>query len=159
LRSLGRDRDAEIVRHGLVDDASRAAAEKLATTTAMPARATGELVVDAHWDAGADLDISLVTPDGTRVSWMGGRADVVVADATSTAHEALALRNLRRGNYLVEITRGMPSTQTVRGSLDIHALGLHRAIPFELTGARTVVGRISVSLQSHLEPVTFMDPN
>ena len=128
------------MRRGLADDTARTAAEKLATTATVPPRATGELVVDAHWDNGADLDISLVTPDGTRVSWMGGRADVVVADATSTAHEALALRNLKRGNYLVEITRGMPSTQTVRGSLDIHALGLHRSIPFELTGARTVVG-------------------
>jgi len=159
LRTLGRDRDADIVRKSLRDDAIRTDAERLATVSALPAQTAGELVVDGHWTGGADLDISLVTPDGTRVSWMGGRTDALVSDATSTGHEALAVKTAKRGNYLVEITRGTPSTATARGSLDITLLGQHRTLPFELTGARTVVGRISVSLVSHLEPVTYMDPN
>jgi len=39
----------------------------------------------------------------------------------------------------------------VRGTLDITALGAHRAIPFELTGARAVIGRVSVRLEERFE--------
>jgi hypothetical protein len=44
-----------------------------------------------------------------------------------------------------------PPVLPVRGTLDITALGAHRAIPFELTGARTVVGRVSVRLEERFE--------
>ena len=145
--------------------------EKAALVSPIAAPATGDLVVKAHWDPGADLDITLVTPEGARVSWMGGRTDVASTDVTSTDHEALAVKALRRGNYLVEISRasstsplaspaipgpirGTPdptSLGPVRGTLDIAALGAHRSIPFELTGARTVVGRVSVHLEEHFE--------
>ena len=76
LRSLGRDSDATIVMSALPDDTARAAAEKAATVTPVAPRVAGDLVINAHWDDAADLDVSLVTPDGTRVSWMGGRSDV-----------------------------------------------------------------------------------
>jgi tetratricopeptide (TPR) repeat protein len=179
LRSLGRDRDAELILHALPDDASRAGVEKAALVTPLAAPATGDLVVKARWDNGADLDVTLVTPDGTRVSWMGGRTDVATTDVTSTDHEQLAIKTLRRGNYLLEISRtaaspftipgnfpfpvpgaspGTPSltppgtpSPTIRGTLDIVALGAHRSIPFELTGARTVVGRVSIRLEEHFE--------
>ena len=154
LRSLGRGRDAELVLAALPDNAARAAAEKAGMVTALAATATGELVADAHWTGGADLDISLVTPDGTRVSWMGGRDGTVVTDATATDREKLALRTLKRGNYLVEVSRIAGSTAApVRGTLDITALGERRALPFELVGDRVVVGRISIALEAHLEPL------
>ena len=66
----------------------------------------GDLVINGTWDRGADLDLTLVAPDGTRVSWQGGRSDVTVADATALDREELAVKTLRRGNYLLEITRG-----------------------------------------------------
>jgi hypothetical protein len=153
LRTLGRERDADLVMQGLRDDTSRANAEKLATVAAVAPRVAGDLVVNAKWDGGSDLDVSLVTPDGTRVSWMGGRSDVVVADSTSTEREELAVRSLRRGNYLVEITRGDAGHSPAHGSLDVTVLGVHKTLPFELTGTRTVVGRIAVTLESHLEAV------
>ena len=113
--------------------------------------------LNAKWDAAADLDVSLVTPDGTRVSWMGGRNDVIVADTTASDREELAVRSLRHGNYLIEITRGDTARSTVRGTLDITVLGVHKTLPFELTGARAVVGRIAVTLESHLEPIDGSD--
>lgn len=39
----------------------------------------------------------------------------------------------------------------VRGTLDITALGAHCAIPFELPGARAVVGRVPVRLEQRFE--------
>ena len=153
LRRLGRANDAELVLAALPDNAARAAAEKAGMVTPLAAAATGELVADAHWSGGADLDISLVTPDGTRVSWMGGRDGTIVTDATATDREKLALRTLKRGNYLIEVSRiAGTSSAPVRGTLDITALGERRALPFELTGDRVVVGRISIALEAHLEP-------
>ncbi|NVB82499.1 MAG: VWA domain-containing protein [Kofleriaceae bacterium] len=153
LRSLGRGGDADLVMKSLVDDKTRTEAEKLATVAPVTPRVSGDLVITGKWDSSSDLDISLVAPDGTRVSWMGGRNDITVADSTARDREQLAVKKLRRGNYLVEISRAEPTTSTVRGSLDISVLGQKRSMPFELTGARTVVGKISVTVTSHLEPV------
>ena len=44
-----------------------------------------------------------------------------------------------------------PTAPPVRGTLDITALGARRAIPFELTGARAVVGRVSMRLEERFE--------
>ena len=158
LRALGRDRDAELILAAL-PDASRAAAEKAALVAPLPAPVTGDLVVKARWDGPADLDVALVTPDGTRVSWMGGRGDVVTGDVTARDREELAIKALRRGNYLIEISRaafpagsGAPGAAgAIRGSLDITALGARRSIPFELSSARAVVGRVSVRLEERFE--------
>jgi tetratricopeptide (TPR) repeat protein len=163
LRALGRDRDAALILHALPDDATRATVEKAALITPVPPPLTGDLVVKAHWDTGADLDVTLVNPEGARVSWMGGRTDVTTADIASTDHEALAIKTLRRGNYLLEISRtsaaapafagapGAPWGRPIHGTLEISALGAHRSIPFELSGSRTVVGRVSVRLEERFE--------
>ena len=157
LRSLGRERDADLVLRALRDDATRAATEKALTAPAPAAKIEGDLVLTAQWEGGEDLDLSLVSPDGTRVSWMGGRTDVTAAEATSASREQLAIRSLRRGNYLVEIGRGgAPSTRPLRGTVELSVLGTKKSLPFELSGPRTVVGRIGVSLEERLE--TF-DPS
>ncbi len=159
LRTLNRDTDAQIVVKSLADDATRAATDKALLAAEPAPKAGGDLVVDAHWDGGsADLDVSLVTPDGTRVSWMGGRTDVRVADATSTAKEVLTLKSLKRGHYLLEVARGIPSTNTVRGTLDIVVLGSKKSIPFELTGPRKTVARVSVNLEERVETIDMSAP-
>jgi hypothetical protein len=154
LRGLGRGRDGELILRALRDDATRAAAEKALTAAPPAARTGGDLVITAQWEGGEDLDLSLVSPDGTRVSWMGGRTDVRVADATSSSREQLAIRTLRRGNYLVEIARaGAAQAGPVRGTVEIAVLGTRRSLPFELAGERAVVGRIGVSLEERLETI------
>ena len=111
-------------------------------------------MVNAHWEANADLDLSIVTPTGQRVSWMGGRADVVVGDAASSEREQLALKSIKRGNYLIEISRGNSSTGPVHGAIDVTVLGTKKTLPFELLGSRAVVGRLAISLQERLEQIT-----
>ncbi len=153
LRTVGNLVDADLVAGGLPDDATRSAAEKAATVTPVEARISGDLVVKARWDGGADLDISLVTPAGERVSWMGGRTDAAAADVTSTATEQLALRSLKRGNYLIEVTRGAGAQGPLRGTVDVSVLGTTKSLPFELLGSRAVVARLAITLEARLEPV------
>ncbi|MEO8705675.1 MAG: FecR domain-containing protein [Kofleriaceae bacterium] len=156
LRGLSLDGDATLVQRDLADDATRTAADKeLASPAASSPKQ--DLVIDARWEGGDDLDVSLVTPDGTRVSWMGGRSDVRVTDATNTAKERLALASLKRGNYLVEVGRGglTAGTGTARGTLDIVVLGTKKSLPFELGNgqARKIVGRVSVNLEERIESI------
>ena len=54
-------------------------------------------------------------------------------------------------------TTAPPQTGPISGTVDISVLGQKRSFPFELTGTRQVVGTISVTLQSHLEPVNPSD--
>jgi len=157
LRALSRDDDAKLVLRDLADDATRAATEKALLAPEPPAKTGGDVVIGARWEGNEDLDISLVTPDGTRVSWMGGRPDVRVSDATSTQKEELSLAKIKRGYYLVEITRGgAPSSNTVRGTLDIAALGAKKSLPFELTGTHKTVARLSIKLEERIET---LDPS
>ncbi len=153
LRALHRDSDAELIARALPDDAARAAAEKAAMADPIAPKLAGDLVVSAHWDGGADLDLSLVTPDATRVSWMGGRGDAVVQDATREDREELAIKSLKRGNYLIEVTRAAPSTDVIKGTLEISVLGTKKSLPFELRGDHATVGRIAISLEERLEQV------
>jgi tetratricopeptide (TPR) repeat protein len=157
LRSLGRSNDADLVMASLPDDKARTDAEKAATVAPVDARVAGDLVINGKWTDAADLDISLVAPDGTRVSWMGGRTDITVADSTARDREQLAVKRLKKGNYLIEISRGEPTASTVRGTLDVSVLGQKKSLPFELTSERVVVGKINVTLLSHLEPVNPAD--
>jgi len=153
LRSVGRERDAQLIVRALPDDATRAAAEKAATVPTVAPRIAGDLVVNARWQGNVDLDVSIVTPDGKRVSWMGGRTDVVVGDASSNEKEQLALKSIKRGNYLIEVTRGGASQGPIRGTLDVTVLGTKRSLPFELIGSRAVVGRLAIALEERLEQV------
>lgn len=153
LRSIGRDGDANILAASLPDDTARANAEKAATVPAATPKLGGDLVVNAKWATGSDLDISIVTPNGERVSWMGGRTDVTVTDAASSDKEELSLKSIKRGNYLIEIARGAASTGPVRGTLDVTVLGTKKTLPFELLGSRAVVGRLAINLEERLEQV------
>ncbi|MDX2091643.1 MAG: FecR domain-containing protein [Kofleriaceae bacterium] len=153
LRSVGRDRDAELIKNALADDATRAAAEKAATLAIALPKITGDLVIHGTWASASDLDISVVAPDGSRVSWMGGRTDAFAADANAGDKEQLAIKSLKRGNYLIEVTRGATSTGPVRGTLDITALGQKKSMPFELLGSRAVVARLNVTMKEAWESV------
>lgn len=162
LRGLGLVADAELVLRGLRSDKLRVEAEKAATASAPPPRDGGDLTVRASWDAGADLDLTIVTPQGARLSWMGGRAGLVATDVRSATGEQLSLRTLPRGRYLVEVSRGADGAngpgRTIRGNLAVTALGDKRTLPFELVGDRAVVGRIDVTSQFRLEPVSTTVP-
>ncbi|MFT3695439.1 MAG: VIT domain-containing protein [Kofleriaceae bacterium] len=145
LRAVGREADARIVIDSMKSDAERAAAEKAAMVPPLAPAVSGDLVIKATWDQGADLDITLVAPDGTRFQ------NTLVGDATSHEREELAVKTLKRGNYLVEMTRTDGSHSPIRGTVDITVLGVKQSLPFELVGTHVTVGHVDVTLQSHLE--------
>ncbi|HVV82875.1 MAG TPA: hypothetical protein VHE35_07330, partial [Kofleriaceae bacterium] len=152
LRGLGRDDDAALIVRGLRDDQLRTAAEKAATAAPLPPPVAGDLVLDGAWDAGHDLDLALVTPQGKRISWLGGRADVAIRDQRADDREALAVKRLPRGNYLVEVSRSDARPGPVRGTVTITALGQRRTLPFELLSDRATVGTLAITARSRLVP-------
>jgi Mg-chelatase subunit ChlD len=154
LRALGKPDDASLVLRGLPRDDLRLAAEKSATVAPIAPRVAGDLVVSAQWSDGSDLDLSIVTPQGSRVSWLGGRTDLTVTDALSKSDEQLALKSLKKGNYLIEIGRTAAAAgraQPTRGTIEVTALGEKRTLAFELSGDHAVVGRIGVKLEAQLQ--------
>jgi tetratricopeptide (TPR) repeat protein len=117
-------------------------------------RATGELIVRATWSGGSDLDISLVAPDGKRISWLGGRRGVAADGPGRVGSESVALRRVAAGNYLVEIARTDPADRTpIAGSIHVRVLGVRRDLPFQLAGDRATVGRIAVTRKARLVPL------
>ncbi|WP_437732845.1 VIT domain-containing protein [Sorangium sp. So ce1335] len=131
---------------------------------APPAGLQGDVQLSAAWSGGADLDLALIDAQGRRLSWMGstlGSVGVRSRDATSTRAESLALRNLPRGSYVVEIARastgdgasppGAPGV--VRGELTLRLAGETRNVPFTLEGARREIGTVRVFFTSRLVPV------
>jgi len=130
-------------------DAAAAAATRCETTGEAPApeNVRGELVVSATFDAGVDLDVAVVLRDGTRVSWMGGKANVRSQNAPSLTTEKLALGFLPIGTHTLEVTRTAPGGgPPVSGTLDLRALGEHRQIAFRLEGDRVAAATVSVSM-------------
>jgi hypothetical protein len=107
-------------------------------------------MLDATW-SGPDVDLTLVTPEGTRLSWMGGRTSVVGEDATRRGSERLGLRRATNGSYYVEVVRADEERAPVRGSVVVNVLGERQTIPFELTGERAGIGRIDVVRRWRME--------
>jgi len=87
------------------DEAAAAAATRCESTGEGPPaeEVRGELVATATFEGGADVDLAIVLRDGTRVSWMGGKRNVRVGEATSVQGERLAIGFLPNGSYTIEV--------------------------------------------------------
>lgn len=117
-------------------------------------RVRGDIVLNATWTGGSDLDIAIITPTGRRISWQGGHSQLVAEDVTRIGSERLGLRRLRKGNYLIEISRTSPDdTNSIQGRVDVEVLGQKQNISFELSNSSSVVGRVAVRMRSRLEPM------
>jgi Flp pilus assembly protein TadD len=151
---LGRADAARRLLDGVTDTSLRARAESVSLAGGIVERSGGDVTLDATWVGGGDVDISLITPQGTRLSWMGGRKTVSGEDATSASHERLAMRSATVGDYVVEVSRTRPDdTRPIRGTVQITAFGTRRALPFTLDGTHTAIGRVQVRRESRLESV------
>jgi hypothetical protein len=146
----------------LKDDATRgrvsaAAAKIAAATRTADASVTGDVVVDATWDAGAgaDLDVAVVDPAGKRLAWASAARNVRASDCTSTAHEAMAVASSATGPFVVELVRahGGDDARPVSGTLRVTSLGRTQTIPFVLSGDRAQVARVDVRMDSRLEAI------
>jgi hypothetical protein len=131
-RALGRSASAQRWLDSITDSAQRTALEavmtRLSNVSASASSVRGELVIDATWDAPADLDIAVIDPKGTRVTWAWGRTrGLTVRDATAQSRESLGLSSLQQtGDYVIEVSRSSRSTGSVRGSITVRAMGRTR---------------------------------
>ncbi len=143
-RDLGRSDVAGDLTSATDDGTRRAVQALLATPPADPSTLLGDLRLEATWDGGDDLDLSLLPPDGNRVSWLGAptRAVITARDVQSTTREGLALRGSAPGDYVVEITRP-----------DVAAAGERRTVPFVLEGPSVRVALVKISARSRLVPL------
>jgi hypothetical protein len=131
-RALGHSAAAQRWLDSITDSAQRTALEatmtRLSNANASNNSVRGELVIDATWDAPVDLDIAVIDPKGTRVTWAWGRTrGLTVRDATSQNRESLGLSSLQQtGDYVIEVSRASRSTGSVRGSITLRAMGRTR---------------------------------
>jgi hypothetical protein len=115
---------------------------------------SGDLRLEANWNGGPDLDLSLVDTDGHRVSWLGAATRSVISarDATSTSREGLALRGAAPGEYVIELTRGGGSGGAT-GELVVTIAGSVRRIPFNFDGDRKAIALLRITMQPRLVPL------
>jgi hypothetical protein len=133
----------------------RAADALLLEPQADPSALIGDVMVQATWSGGDDLDLALLPPDGYRVSWLGAptRAIITARDALSTSKEGLALNGAVPGDYVVEITRPGGHRGVVRGSVDVNVAGERRTVPFVFDGASVRVALLKITTKSRLVPL------
>jgi hypothetical protein len=115
---------------------------------------SGDLRLEASWNGGSDIDLSLLDTDGHRVSWLGAgtRSVISARDATSTVREGLALRGAMPGEYVVELTRGS-GAGSAQGELIVTIAGTTRRVPFSFDGDRKAVALVRIDMRSRLVPL------
>jgi len=111
----------------------------------------GDIVVDASWTGGADLDLAIVDPSGQRLGWLAGRGRV--DDPTSRSHEKLGVSSGATGTFLVEVVRSDGSFTPSSGVVTITAFGMTKRVPFVLGGASARVARVDARWVSELVPI------
>ena len=153
LRATGQEGPATRALERL-DERRRERVQALSAEPAEAEKQAGELLVTATWETEADLDLSIVTNQGTRISWMGGRVDTFGADALSQTGEQLGIRRAVVGNYVIEVTRTSADDglTPIKGKLVIEALGSKREVPFDLRGTTARVARVMVARETRLVP-------
>jgi hypothetical protein len=114
----------------------------------------GDLKVEASWNSGVDLDLSLLDPDGHRISWLGtpGKAVIAARDVTSLGSEGLSVRGAKPGDYVIELVKPDGGSD-VSGTLTVSVAGTVRKIPFRLDGTRRAIALASVKMRSRLVPL------
>ncbi|MEM7604858.1 MAG: VIT domain-containing protein, partial [Myxococcota bacterium] len=120
-------------------------------------RQRGAIRLDATWQSEGtpvDVDLSLITRQGTRVSWMGGLRAAFGEDGSSTSRERLGLRTARVGTYQIEVQRTDVSAR-VSGQVRVNVHGETRTLPFTLQAGqnRVSVGAASIERRTRWETV------
>jgi len=153
-RALGRDDAAQRILYSVPEGRVRTRSERLADRDPRERGFRGDFTIDGEWEGG-DLDLSIITGAGTRLSWMGGRTTLVGDRVDGSGRERLGLRWTGPGLYRIEISRTDPDdTSEIRGRLRVRVLGERQTIPFTLTSERQTVARVRVRRESRLVPVT-----
>ncbi|MBX3189022.1 MAG: FecR domain-containing protein [Labilithrix sp.] len=154
----GRARSAERWLSGMKEAQRGAVSSALAKIDPnKPENATGDVVVNATWEGGADLDIALLDPAGRRAGVATRMKGARIEGAQARDHETLALATGEAGSFVVEIVRASTGEGSrdlpASGKVTIRAFGQTQTVPFTLTGARTQVARVDVRWEAELVPV------
>jgi hypothetical protein len=154
-RALARDAAASRLLADVEPETRRAEVERRASEAPEPERARGAITLEATWTGETDLDLTLVAPDGARLSFMGGTRGVVGTDASAIGRESLGLLRARSGSYLVEIARTDPAdTVPASGTIRVQVAGERRTLPFRLDAeTHVVVARADVERRQRIVPV------
>jgi tetratricopeptide (TPR) repeat protein len=153
-RATGRSSMADVLLRSVREERTRERAARVAGEAATPLPSRGDLFLDASWSGGDDVDLTLIAPDGSRISWMGGRTNVVATAPTASGTETLGLRSATAGNYLIEVSRtSATDRRPITGSIRVRVLDSTETIRFTLRGDREVVGRAIVRREQRMESV------
>ena len=155
-RAQGRAGSADRWMNALEDRQRTAVSNALAKLVGSKSEsAVGDVVVQATWDGGVDLDVTLVDPKGRRAGVTSRMRGARVEGATARDHETVALATGDAGPFVVEIARAAAASDNVpvRGKVIVRAFGQTLAMPFTLAGARSPVGRVDVRWEEQLVPI------
>ncbi len=148
-RALGQSKVVEALLNSVPHE-QRALVEGQSYDAPSEPRRGERVSLNARWFTG-DLDLSIITPQGTRLSWMGGRRSVSGESAMSPSLEELTLRTASPGTYYIEVNRPTAGSGAARGEIRASVYGTSSTIPFEFTGERAIVGRFTVARRWRLQ--------
>jgi len=145
---------ADVLLRSVREVSTRTRAERVASQPASALVSRGDLFLDASWSGGDDLDLTLIAPDGSRISWMGGRTNVVATGPMAAGTETLGLRSASVGNYMIEVSRtSTTDRRPITGSIRVRVLDDTQTVSFTLRGEREIVGRAVVRREQRMETV------
>lgn len=153
-RSLGRGELADAVLAGVTAERTRRDVDRVLQANPTPTVARGEIEVRGTWRGSSDLDLALIAPDGTRISWFGGRRTARANDVRMPGREILALGSATVGSYQIEVERTNPlDRETISGEMRVEVLGELRTLSFTLPSgtASAIVGRATVRREQREE--------
>ena len=150
-QALGQHVLANQLLDGVSDSGARRRVERALTTPPRAQAPRGDTMLEATWSGPQDLDLSLINSNGQRISWMGGRTNVVGDSARVPGREQLGLRWTPVGTYYIEVTRTDPGDMTpISGQIRVRTLGQVRNIPFTIVGPQARVGQVRVRRVSRM---------
>jgi hypothetical protein len=128
----------------------RRRADRALAAPAKGPRRSDQLVVEATWDGGADLDVVVVTPRGRVLSWRGGAKRVAAQDAQASDRERLATSLDRTGRYRIFVVQrdGGEAPPPVTGTVQIRAHGERRRLSFTTANGVAGAGEVVVAAKS-----------
>jgi Flp pilus assembly protein TadD len=153
-QSLGQHALASQLMASVTDSAAQRRLERVLSRPASPPAVNGDLMLEATWSGPQDLDLSLINSRGERISWMGGRTNVVGDSVQVPGRERLGLRWTPTGSYDLEISRTDPTDTTpVTGQIRVRLLRETQVINFTLMGTQARVGRVQVRRVARMVPM------
>jgi hypothetical protein len=160
-RALGRAAAAQRWIDSVTSPALRTSLDtmmtRLSTQSTASSAVRGELVIEATWDTPTDLDLAVVDPKGTRITWAWGRTrGLTVRDATSSNREAIGLSTLQQtGDYVIEVSRASHNGPALRGTVTVRAMGRTRVFRVHLESHQDTarLGAVRITREERLVEV------